>query len=293
MTRYGVKNKLNRDGTIYGDMLIYAFLGLLAIISLYPFFYVLFMSVMPYDRFIAKPLHLLPSGFTIQYFQQVLLDPNIPRAYMMSIVRTAVGTALSTVATMLAGYGLSRRNLKFGPFLSALFLIPMYFGVGIIPYYLTLNMYGIVNTFWVLVLPGMVSAMWFFVTKAAMSSYPTEIIEACVIDGAGQWKIFWRIVWPTSLPSVATLALMYGMGHWNEYFMTRILVKSDMWTAPVYLFGLVNTKITLQGLGVGVRLEPQSYISAVAASLIIPILLVYPFMQRYVISGLTAGAVKG
>ena len=102
-----------------------------------------------------------------------------------------------------------------------------------------------------------------------------------------------RIVLPTSLPTVATLALMYGMGHWNEYFMTRLLVKSDLWTAPVYLFGMINQKITLQGLGLGQRAEPQSYISAVAASLILPILVVYPLLQRYVISGLTAGAVKG
>lgn len=293
MACIGSRNRLNRDGTVLGDVIIHVVLAVLMIMSVYPFFYVLFMSVMPYDRFIASPVHLLPDGFTLEYFGQVLSDPNLPRAYIISIVRTLVGTTLSTVATMLAGYGLSRKGLKLGGFLSTLFLIPMFFSVGVIPYYIILNTYGITNTFWVLVLPGMVSAMWFFVTKATMTSYPQEIIEACMIDGAGQWRIFWQVVWPTNLPTVATLALMYGMGHWNEYFMTRILVKSDLWTAPVYLYGLINTKITLQGLGVGVRLEPQSYISAVAASLIVPILVVYPLMQRYVISGLTAGAVKG
>ena len=287
------KNRLKRDGTVLGDVLIYGTLLVLTLVSVYPFFYVLFMSVMPYERFITSPVHLLPDGFTLQYFQQVLADPNIPRAYMMSILRTVVGTTLSTVATMLAGYGLSRPRLKWGNLLSRLFLFPMFFGVGIIPYYLTLNAYGITNTFWVLVLPGMMSAMWFFVTKAAMTNYPQEILEAATIDGAGPLRVVARIVWPTTLPTVATLALMYAMGHWNEYFMTRIIVKSDLWTAPVYLYGLINTKITLQGLGVGVRLEPQSYISAVAAALIIPILLIYPLMQRYVISGLTAGAVKG
>lgn len=293
MAKIGSRSRLTQDGTIIGDIIIYAMLAVLAIVSVYPFFYVLFMSVMPYDRFVSSPVHLLPDGFTLEYFSQVLNDPNLPRAYVMSLVRTLVGTTLSTVATMMAGYALSRRNLKLGGFLSALFIVPMYFGVGIIPYYLTLNAYGIVNTFWVLVLPGMVSAMWFFVTKSTMTNYPQEILEAATIDGAGQWRIFLGIIWPTNLPTVATLALMYGMGHWNEYFMTRILVKSELWTAPVYLFGLINSKITLQGLGLGVRLEPQSYISAVAASLILPILIVYPLMQRYVISGLTAGAVKG
>lgn len=293
MARFGAYNRLNRDGTRFGDFVIHLILFVIMLVSVYPFFYVLFMSVMPYDRFIASPVHLLPDGFTLEYFGQVLSDPNLPRAYLVSIARTVVGTALATLATMLAGYGLSRKGLKLGGFLSGLFLIPMFFSVGVIPYYIVLNTYGLTNTFWVLVLPGMVSAMWFFVTKSTMSSYPGEIIEACLIDGAGQWRVFFQVVWPTSLPTVATLALMYGMGHWNEYFMTRILVKSDLWTAPVYLYGLINSKITLQGLGVGVRLEPQSYISAVAASLIIPILVVYPLMQRYVISGLTAGAVKG
>lgn len=293
MTSLRGGKRLKKDGSLIGDIFIYGFLALFAIISIYPFFYVLFMAVMPYENFIATPVHLLPSGFTLEYFKQVLQDPNLPRAFVMSIVRTLVGTVFATVATMLAGYGLSRKGLKLGGFLSIFFLIPMYFGVGVIPYYITLNAYGITNTFWVLVLPGMISAMWLFVTKASFATYPQEILEASVIDGAGQWRVFWQVVWPTSLPTVATLASMYGIGHWNEYFMTRILVKSDLWTAPVYLYGLINSKITLQGLGIGVRLEPQSYISAVSSLLIIPILVLYPLMQRYVISGLTAGAVKG
>lgn len=293
MKRTKAYMRLNRDGTVVGDIIIHVLLLALAIISFYPLFYVLFISVMPYDRFVSSPVHLLPDGFTLEYFKQVTRDPNLPRAFMVSIARTIAGTTLSTVATMMAGYGLSRKGLKFGGFLSLLFLIPMYFNPGLIPTYIVINSYGITNTFWVLILPGMISTMWFFVTKSAMSNYPYEIIEACQIDGAGQWRIFWQVVWPTNLSTVATLALMYAMGHWNEYFMTRILVKSDLWTAPVYLYGMISTKNALQGLGVGIRLEPQSYISAVASLLIIPILLVYPLMQRYVISGLTAGAVKG
>lgn len=287
------KQKLNRNGTLFGDVVIHLLLAAIGIVSIYPFFYVLFMSVMPYDRFVSSPIHLLPDGFTLEYFRQVMKDPDLPKAFVMSIVRTVVGTSLATVATMLAGYGLSRKNLRWSGFLSGIFLIPMYFGAGLIPTYVIYNTIGITNTFWALVLPGMVSPMWFFVTKAAMSSYPEQILEAARIDGSGHWRTFWTVVWPTSLPSVATLALMYAMGHWNEYIMTRILVMKDLWTAPVYLYGLINSKITLQGLGVGVRLEPQSYISAVAALLIIPILVMYPLMQRYVITGLTAGAVKG
>lgn len=285
--------RLNRNGTLLGDILIHGILLLMAVTSLYPFFYVLFMAVMPYERLVAKPVHLLPDGFTLEYFRQVLRDPNLPHAFLMSVLRTVVGTALAVITTMLASYALSRPRVRFGKALSILFLIPMFFSAGLIPYYVMMNAYGLTNTFWVLILPGMVSPMWFFVVKSTMQAFPQAITESCMIDGAGQWRIFWQIVWPINLPTVATLCLMYAMGHWNEYIMTRLLVKNNLWTAPVYLFGMINSKIQLQGLGVGLRLEPQSYLSAVATLLILPILVVYPLLQRYVISGLTAGAVKG
>lgn len=211
MARQTGTHRLTRDGTFAGDMIIRIFLLVLAIVSVYPFFYVLFMSVMPYDHFVAQPVHLLPDGFTLEYYRQVTEDPNLPRAFGMSILRTVSGASLSTIATMLAGYGLSRRGLKFGRPLSILFLIPMYFSAGLIPTYIVINSYGITNTFWVLILPGMVSSMWFFVTKSTLTNYPSEIIEACMIDGAGQWRIFWQMIWPTNLPTVATLALMYAM----------------------------------------------------------------------------------
>jgi putative aldouronate transport system permease protein len=287
------KRSIRKDGSFWGDALLVIVMLVIALVSFYPFFYVLFLSVMPYERFIATPVHMLPDGFTLTYFREVLKNPSMPHAYLMSVVRTVLGTTLAVLATMFAGYAISRPNLKWGKLLNVLFLIPMFFSAGLIPSYITMNAYGLTNTLWVLILPGLVSPMWFFVVKSTFQEYPREILEACEIDGAGQWRILLRIVLPTSLPTVATLALMYGMGHWNEYFMTRLLVKSDLWTAPVYLFGMINQKITLQGLGLGQRAEPQSYISAVAASLILPILVVYPLLQRYVISGLTAGAVKG
>lgn len=275
-----------------GKVLIYLALFVIFFITFYPFFYVLSLAVMPYDKFVSTTVHAWPNGFTLLYFQQILKDPKLPHGYMISIARTLIGASLNVVATCMAGYALSRKSLKYRGILTFLFLIPMYFSAGIIPYYLAIRATGLANTFWVLILPGLVAPMWLFVSRASFSQYPDEILEAATIDGAGQFHIFWGIVWPTSYPLIATLAVMYGTGHWNEYFFSRILVGENLYPATVQLYNLINTRTVLQGLGIGIRLEPQSYLAAMASMLILPILVVYPLLQRYVIVGMTAGALK-
>jgi putative aldouronate transport system permease protein len=275
-----------------GKVIIYLVLGLIFFITFYPFFYVLSLAVMPYDKFVSSAVHAWPNGFTLLYFQQILKDPNLPHSFLVSIGRTIIGTVIDVVATAMAGYALSRHNLKYRNILTFLFLIPMYFSAGIIPYYLAIRATGLTNTFWVLILPGLVAPLWLFVSRASFAAYPEEIIEAATIDGAGQFRIFWNIIWPTSYPLIATLAVMYGTGHWNEYFFSRILVGQNLWPATVQLYNIINTRSVLQGLGVGIRLEPQSYLAAMASMLIIPILVIYPLLQRYVVVGMTAGALK-
>jgi len=275
-----------------GKVLIYLALLLIFFFTFYPFFYVLSLAVMPYDKFVAESVHAWPSGFTLLYFQQILKDPALPHGYLISIARVISGTILNVVATCLCAYSLSRKSLKYRGVLTFLFLIPMYFSAGIIPYYLAIRATGLTNTFWVLILPGLVAPMWLFISRASFAQYPEEIIEAATIDGAGQFRIFWEIIWPTSYPLIATLAVMYGTGHWNEYFFSRILVGENLWPATVQLYNIINTRTVLQGLGIGIRLEPQSYLAAMASMLILPILVVYPLLQRYVIVGMTAGALK-
>jgi putative aldouronate transport system permease protein len=248
---------------------------------------------MPYKIFISSPIHLLPNGFTLVYFQQIFSDMNLARGFLNSVLRTIAGTGLTVTCTMMAAYALSIYKLKLSRFLSAFFLIPMFFGAGLVPFYLTMNAYHLTNTFWVLVLPGLCSPMWLFVAKANMASYSREILEAARIDGAGQFRIFWQIVWPTNTPIIAIVGLMTGLGHWNEYFTTRILVRKNLWTAPVHLFSILQEQTLYAALGKGTVLNPLCFQAAVAACLILPIIVVYPFLQRFVVSGLTAGSVKG
>jgi len=193
----------------------------------------------------------------------------------------------------MAAYAVSDNGLRHQRFLAYFFLIPMFFSPGIIPYYLTIFKVGIMNTFWALVLPGMVLPMWFFVARACFKSFPMEILEAARIDGAGHFQTFWRVVVPCNKPIISTLFMMYGVSHWNEYFMTRLVVQRNLWTAPVQLYNMMAEQQLMLGLGLGVRINLQSYLSAVTACLIIPVFVIYPFLQRFIISGLTSGSVKG
>lgn len=276
-----------------GGVVINALLGVVLVLTAYPFLYALFLSVMPYNKFVSSSLHFLPNGFTLTYFAQILQNAKLPKAFLMSLIRVATGTTLNVTCTLLAAFAASRAHLRGRRFLGILFIIPMFFGAGLIPYYLTIRAYGLINNFWVLILPGLVSPMWFFVARAALVDYPQDIIEATFIDGAGYFRIFWQIVWPTNLPIIATLAMMYGIGHWNEYFWTRILVNQNLWTAPVFLYSMLNETEMVRNLGLNIQMAPESFTAAVACSLIIPVLLIYPFVQKFVIKGLVLGAVKG
>jgi putative aldouronate transport system permease protein len=274
-------------------LLIYAVLIVVFIVTAYPFFYVLFLSVMPYENYVQTAIHALPSGFTLTYFEQILQDSRLLGAFQMSVLKTVVGTALSVVVTMMAGYALSRPQLKFGRVLTVLFLIPLFTNGGLIPTYLNFQSLGLLNTFWVLILPGLATPFNLFITRTFFRDFPQELIEAATIDGSGQFGTFWRVVWPTSTPIVATLAMLYGVAHWNEYFWPSILVQAKLQPASVLLQNIVSNRSVLQGLGLGVQMAPQSFIAAVAALLIIPVLVAYPFVQRYVVQGILLGSVKG
>jgi putative aldouronate transport system permease protein len=275
------------------DWLIWAVLLLVFFVTAYPFFYVLSLSVMPYEEYVKRAIHALPAGFTLLYFQQILDNASLVRAFGISVAKTVLGTTLSVVVTVMAGYALSRPQLRYGKFLTALFIIPIFVGGGLIPTYLNIRNLGLLNSFWALILPTTVSAFYLLIVRSHFVDYPQELIEAATIDGSRPFGVFWRVVWPTSTPIIATMAMLYGVAQWNEYFWPSILVQQNLQPASVLLQNMVANRSVLQGLGVGIQMAPQSFIAAVAAVLIIPVLLVYPFLQRYVVTGILVGSVKG
>lgn len=274
------------------QVIIFLVLLLIFFVSFYPFFYVFSLSVMPYEEYVRRSIHAWPAGFTLTYFNEILKDPRLVNAFAISVLKTVVGTALSVTVTSMAGYALSRR-LKFSRFLTFLFLVPMFVGGGIIPYFLIIRATGLLNSFGALVIPGMVTSFQLFMVRAYFVDYPQEVIEAATIDGASQFTTFWRVVWPTSTPIIATIALLYGTGHWNDYFWPSILVPPPLQPATVILQSIVSNRSMLQGLGLGTQLTPQSFIAAVSVILILPVLVIYPYIQRYVVKGLMIGSIKG
>lgn len=288
----GLIRSLRRNVTP-GQVVIYVTLFLIFIIMAYPFFYTVFLALMPYEEYVQRSVHIWPSGFTLFYFEDVLGNPKLARGFLNSVLRTVLGTALSVVATTMAAYAMSRRGPRLNRLLVLLFIVPMWISGGMIPYFLTIRAVGLLNTFWAMVIPGMVASFNLFMARAYYREYPEEVIEAAIVDGASQFGVFRRIIWPTSTPIIATLALLIGTGHWNDFFWPGILVPPLWQPATVLLNAMMTSRTVLSGLGLGIRIVPQSYIAAVAAILIIPVLLVYPFLQKYVIKGIMVGSLKG
>ena len=145
-----------------GHVAIIIVLLLIFLVAVYPFFYILSLSVMPYAEYIRRPIHAWPAGFTLTYFEEIMRDQRLLRAFQVSALKTLVGTSLNVVATIMAGYALSRPQLKYGRLLTVLFLIPLFASGGLIPHYLLIRATGMLNTFWALVIPGLVGSFYLF-----------------------------------------------------------------------------------------------------------------------------------
>lgn len=276
-----------------GQALVRLALLLIFVASAYPFVYVFSLAVMPYENYVRSSVHIWPSGFTLDYFRQVLEDPRLSSAFLISALKTVVGTTLNVVATVAAGWALSRPELRYGRVLTALFVVPLFIGGGLIPYFLLIREVGLLNTFGALVLPGLVGSFYLFIVRAYFLSYPQAVVDAATVDGAGPLTVFWRVVWPTSTPIIATVALLYGVGHWNDYFWPSLLVQSDLYPAQVVLQNLAAGRSVLSQISAaGTQAAPESLIAAVASIMVIPVLIVYPFLQRYVVQGILIGSVK-
>lgn len=278
-----------------GNGLIYLVLLLITLVMAYPFFYVFSLSVMPYQKYLEHPVHLAPDGFTLAYYQQIIINPSLARSFGISILKTIVGTALNVITTVAAAWALSRKELPFGRTIAIIIFIPLYVSGGLIPYFLVINSLELINKFWALVIPSFVNPFLLLIARAYFFEFPQEILDAALVDGAGNLRIFRSIIWPTSWPIIATLMTLYGIGHWNDYFWPSILVGSNLHPAIVILQGIVASHSATTALGLQISDQTgayQSFISAVTVLLIIPMLIIYPFTQRYIVKGIMLGAVK-
>jgi len=281
------------------DGFIYVILAIFGLATLFPVYYVMVVSITPYSEVLRNGGFLLiPKTVTFEAFEAIFSSSTVPKALNITVLITVLGTSLNLLVTMLLAYPLSK---KFLPGRNAVLLgivFTMLFSGGLIPTFLTVKATGLMNTIWALIIPGLVSTFNLLVMKTYFESLPSEIEEAAKVDGCGDAATLFKIVLPLSMPIIATLGLFYGVNHWNAYFGGIMYLNDrDLYPLQVVLRNMIVTPSVSQELAVPQSqlsaLPPESIKMATVVVAIVPVILVYPFLQKYFIKGMLLGAVKG
>ena len=289
--------KRKRNDTIF--YAINAFLlGVVALIVLYPLYFIIIASISNPDAVLAGKVVLYPIDITLSGFQKIMERTDVWRGYLNTIIYTVITVVLSLAVTIPAGWALSRKTLPGKKFWMIYFIIPMFFGGGLIPFYNVMSSLKLVNTIWAIILPAVLSVWNLFMTKTFFeSSIPDGLIEAAKIDGAGQFRTFFLIVLPLAKAIMAVMALYYAVGQWNSYFNAMIFLQGEN-LYPLQLILkeiLIASESTVGGSGETIleqyRLANQlKYASVIVSSL--PVLMLYPFVQKYFAQGAMIGSLK-
>ncbi|NSW92700.1 MAG: carbohydrate ABC transporter permease [Firmicutes bacterium] len=279
----------------------YILLIILILITLYPFWDLVVLSISPRNEALSSGLRLFTLNPDFQAYKQVFESPEVWRSFYNSIIRVIAGTSISVFFTALTAYPLSKKDLPLNKIITGLILFTMMFSGGLIPGYLLMKSLGILDTLWVLILPGAVGAYNIIIMRNFLRTLPDSLEESAKIDGAKDFTIWWQIVLPLSTPVLATVTLWVAVGHWNAYFdaliyitdrskyvlpvlLRRILLENQI---EMYLPGQADTS------GVIVKPTEETVKAATIVISAIPIIMVYPFLQKHFTKGIVLGAVKG
>jgi putative aldouronate transport system permease protein len=276
------------------DSIVVIILAIVGIICIFPLMYVLSMSLTPFSEILKNGGFLvIPRKITFEAYAELLRQPHIPRAFNVTIFITLVGTIINLILTILMAYPLSRKNLPGRSFFLMYIVFTMLFNGGMIPTYLVVKNLGLINKVWAMILPN---AIWTFntlVMKSFFEGIPEELFESARIDGAGEFRVLWQILMPLSKPVLMTVGLFYMVGHWNEFFQA-IMYISDK---ELYPMQVVVRQILTQSRNaldnVEATLPSETIQAAIVIFASVPIIVVYPFLQKYFTKGMLLGAVKG
>ena len=281
------------------DIVLVILTALIMLIIAYPLYYVVVASVSdPYDVYAGKTF-LLPSQFTLEGYKMVFKNSSLFSGFLHSILYTVVGTVFSVAMVYLTAYPLSRKNLPGRKWISIFFIITMYFGGGLIPTYLVVRDTGLLNTMWALFLPGGVAMGNVIIVRNFFeNNIPKELYEAAEIDGANNFTTFWRIVIPLSRSIMAVIVVFSMVAYWNDWFTALIYLQKDQYPFPLVLRGILITSEAMTQMTGGMSYAESNRISELVkfASMIVaaaPMLIIYPFVQKYFEQGFMSGAVKG
>lgn len=276
-------------------------LSTLAILTCYPFYYILINSISEPSSILSNPAYLIPKNVTLVNFDQIFTKNDIVRPFFVSLSRAVVGTSLTLIGTAMLAFGLTKAATPLRKFMYRGVIFTMYINAGLIPSYILMTELHLKNTYWIYVIPGIVNAFFLVLIKTYFEQLPASLEEAAKVEGAGYYTVFFRIALPLSKPILATVAIFGAVGQWNSWVDNLFFnTKTELLTLQLLLLNFVQSQsyslrdaAMLSAAENALSVTPQSLRMAITVIVVVPIFLVYPFMQKYFVKGIMIGAVKG
>ena len=291
-------NQHVKRGAVYNlvKVGIYVFIALLSLLCIVPFIHVISVSISGNEAVLSNQVWFLPKQITFQAYKTVLGDSTMMYSFWFTVVITILFTLLGLALTVCAAYVLSRQRMKGKSVINTIFVFTMYFGAGLIPDYLLMDSLNLLDTAAVLILPLAISAYNMIILRTAMQAIPASLEEAAQLDGCDDFRILVQVMLPLVIPTLATLALFYAVGRWNSYSDALYYIQSsNLQPLQLKLYNLVAAAAdssALEGDG-GQSAQAEEVVkSATVMFATIPIIIIYPFLQKYFVSGTMIGAVK-
>lgn len=280
------------------DFFIYTFSLIILFLTIYPFFYVIILSFNEGVDASFGGIYWWPRKFTLENYAKFFNDLKWLKGIGITVLRTVIGTVLGVLFTTLVSYACSFKDLIGRKYYMIFIIICMYFSGGIIPYYAVLRSLHLIDTFGVYVIPGMLNLFFIMIGRGFFEGIPASLRESAKIDGATEFTIFKKIILPISKPFVATLALFIGVGHWNNWYDSTFFVRNkNLKTLPYLMMEVINQNQTTTNVSASAHQAMSGTTSmsiqlAAVVITVLPIMCIYPFLQKYLVSGMMVGAVK-
>lgn len=273
-----------------------ALLLVFTFIVVYPVYYMLVVSLSASTAVMRGEVQFLPVDVTFDAYSVILGDPHIPRSYLNTITYTTLGTLVNLTFTSMCAYPLSRRNFQARGLFTFIIVFTMLFDAGLVPNFLVVTRLGLRNTIFAIILPHAINVFYMIIMRTFFQQLPDALIESAYIDGAGDLRVFFRILLPLSKPVLASVTLFYAVGHWNS-FLWPLLYLDDRKMYPLQLLlrniVISNEMASMTGAMSEMLVSPTNVKYAVIFVTILPIIVVYPFIQKYFSKGIMIGALKG
>lgn len=293
------RKALSREEVLY-HLIVCPIFILFLLLCAYPFYYLLICTISDGKYVDLGKILLIPKGINFDSYKKVLQVKNLGNSALISLARVVIGTGLQLLVCSYAAYFFTKEKMWGRKFWYRMTIATMYFSAGMIPIYLNWRMLGLVNSFGIYVIPTMVNVYNMVLIKTSIESLPADLEESAYLDGAGYMTRLFRIVLPLQKPILATVGLFAIVNHWNDFFTTKLYItKPKLYTIQFLLYELLNqVRSITEGGGEGIDLSqvsitPMSVRMTMTAVVVIPIMCVYPFIQRYYVKGIMIGAVKG